>query len=85
MQLVSVFSCNRQTGQVPFYIGHENRNTCVGQAFRQNLQSHGFARPRGARDEAMAVGVFQQKLLRIRVTLAATAYKNATRFCHVRP
>jgi hypothetical protein len=49
--------------QVAFDVGHEDRNAVGGKTLGDRLQGHGLAGPGGAGDQAVPIGVFQEKKL----------------------
>jgi len=46
----------RQSGQIPFDVGHEHRHADRGEGVRERLQRDGLAGAGGAGDQAVAVG-----------------------------
>ncbi len=49
--------------QVAFDVGHEDRHAGRREAFGDGLQAHGLAGAGGARDQAVAIAVFQEQVL----------------------
>jgi hypothetical protein len=88
MQLVGRGTRGGDAGKIALHVGEEDGDPGSGKALGQDLQGHGLAGAGRARDQPVAVAVFQEKLLRQRVTLAAAAHENAVRhaclICHCR-
>ena len=56
-ELVGQLPFLRDTGQIPLDVGHEDRHTQVGKAFRQSLQGNGLAGTCGTGDQSVAIGL----------------------------
>ena len=62
LDILGIIARLRHAGHVALDIGHKRRNARLGKAFGQQLQRNGFARARGARDNAMPVCLVQQQV-----------------------
>jgi hypothetical protein len=50
------FASLGKAGHIALHVGAEHWNSLIGKAFGQALQRDGLARPRGAGDQAVAIG-----------------------------
>ena len=67
---------NAKPRKIALHICQENRNAGLGKPLCKDLQGHRLARASRARDKAVAVGIIQEKGLRLAVALTAAANKN---------
>ena len=63
MQLGALAACLRQSRQITFHIRQKDWHTGGRKAFGQDLERHRLAGTCRPRDQPVAIGVFQQKLL----------------------
>jgi hypothetical protein len=64
VQLEVFTPAGREARKVALHVRQDDRHAGHRKAFGQDLQGHGLAGAGGARDQAVAVGVFQEELLR---------------------
>ena len=83
MQLEALTARRTEARQVPFHVRQEDRHPVRREAFGQDLQGHGLARPGRPGDQPVPVGIFQQQLLCHAVILAAATDKKP--FAHHLP
>ena len=65
-----------QTRQIPLHIGEKHRHALRGKGLGHDLKGDGFSRSRCARNQPVAIGVFQKQLLRRGIIRPAATDKN---------
>ena len=78
MELVIGAAGDTNAGQVALHIRGEYRHTCIGKAFCENLKRHCLSGPGRTCNQSVAIGPFQQKVLRNTV---CAANENTVQLC----
>ncbi len=85
VQLAGGRSGDRDAGKIALHVRQEDRYAGRRKALGENLERHRLAGPGRARDQTVAVSIFQQEFLRRRIAFAPAPYKNPVFGQHLSP